>query len=115
MRRLAALAVVLVAALGACGHSGPRAGTVTKHDFTPAHDEWVAGIVTPGHESCTMIGKSEDCTYIPGVNIPGHYDHYGDAWSLYMVNGKRHGWVDVPQSVYDGCPVGRWCNTRPNP
>lgn len=102
--------VVLVLVLAACGgHSGPSSGTVERRTFTAAHDEWVPGIDVAG--TCQMIGKVMECS--PGVHIPGHMEHHGDAWSVYLNDGHRKGWVDVDRATYERCRMHEFCKTKP--
>lgn len=87
-------------------------GTVIDRDFTPAHD-WIYMQPIP-HQNCTNTGKSTVCTttftYIP---IPMHDP---DKWSLRVRDDTdTEDWVDVPQSVYDGCQLNLYYPGEANP
>jgi hypothetical protein len=87
-------------------------GVVIDRSFTPAHD-WIYMQPIP-HENCTSTGKSEVCTttftYIP---IP---EHDPDRWSLRVRDDTgTEDWVDVPQSVYDGCSLNLYYPGQASP
>lgn len=90
----------------------PHAGRVLDHRFTPAHDVYHPGIYIPPTESCSMIGKSEECTMNPGINIPPYWSHEPDRWQVKLTDGSHEGWRTVPQAKYDDCPINEYCDTR---
>lgn len=102
MRRVTGILVLLALAYfaTACGQ-GPKTGTVVDRSHDAAYSYWVAGVQTP--ETCTMVGKVEDCT--PGINIPGHMQYVPETWSLKLDDGKHKGWRDVGEEAYNACLV----------
>lgn len=77
-------------------------GIVIDRSFSPEHD-WIYMQPIP-HENCTSTGKTTVCTtYFTYIPIPMHDP---DRWSLRVRDeSDTEDWVDVPQSVYDGCDL----------
>lgn len=111
MKRIGAV-VVMILALAACGHQGPKVGVVKDHRFIAAHDEFHPGIFIPGHETCFSSGKSTTCSFVPPIIVPAYTSHESDEWDVYLVNGKQHGWRRVNHATYDACEIGITCDTR---
>lgn len=96
-------------------HAGPPPldhGLVVAKDFTPAHIDYIPGINTPGHEQCSMIGKTESCTYVPGVNVPPQFIPVADRWRVRLSDGHRQSWRSVNHPTYDAVAIGQTLDLR---
>lgn len=96
-------------------HAGPPPldhGQVVAKDFTPAHIDYIPGVNIPGHESCSMIGKTESCSFTPGVNIPPQFIPRPDRWRVRLADSGRQSWRTVNHAIYDSVAIGQTLDLR---
>lgn len=98
------LTLVAVVALAACGTiPGPARGAITKKVYDDP-DDWTTTVWL-----CGAYDSKGYCEF----SYPVTTDHHdGPHWNLYVDNGHREGWREVPETIYNACIQGRWCDVR---
>lgn len=115
MKRIIGAAVIALAGIfvAGCG-SGITSGTVIAKQDTPGHDTTV--MVPQYRQQCTEqeepVGSNgqeepeQACTQVVSYYLPMQ-QWVPEDWQLQVRSGKRTGWVDVGQSVYQKERVGQ--------
>jgi hypothetical protein len=111
---LAALCA-LVACSNDDGYRGE--GKVVEREYDDEDERWVPGYTIPGTRTCS--GSPPRCVESPGITMPGHWDRDPERWLVTVEYGVadddgnvklRRKTVQVPESTYAECNVGRTLN-----
>ena len=123
MRYLAIALIVIVAACGGGDDDPWTYGNVVEREFNPAHDVFHPPYWRDGGEDCRTQSEYDwwsgewknkrVCTQRPDISVPAWTQHVPDTWRIKIGEDSdgadevvENHWINVAQSVYDGCQAG---------
>lgn len=106
MKRLIALAFILLVAAGCAEPNVLVEGEVVDKSHTPQWDEWIPGWT---QQVCSGVSPNQIC--VP-IHHPGHWRHHPDDYDIWVegshgerIKTEKH---DVTFGVYENCHIGDW-------